>query len=168
MLIFYLKKALLLRLAVLFSVIFFTVSSLLAQNSVNTAGKTATGSGGTATYSIGQVVYTTNTGSTGTIAQGVQHAYEIFTTGVEDVEFDIKMSVYPNPSTEQLTLHVSDYLSSKLWWILYDAQGKIIAREDIISTHNTIITNNLPAGNYLLSVKRTDSKTIQTFKIIKN
>ena len=51
-----------------------------AQESANSSGGDATGSGGTIAYSIGQVVYTTNTGSNGSVAKGVQHAYEIFTS----------------------------------------------------------------------------------------
>jgi len=45
-----------------------------AQDSTNSSGGNATGSGGTVAYSVGQVVYTTNTGTNGSLAQGVQHA----------------------------------------------------------------------------------------------
>jgi hypothetical protein len=57
-----------------------------AQESANVSGGDATGSGGTVAYSVGQVVYTTNTGSTGSVAQGVQHAFEIFTVGIKETE----------------------------------------------------------------------------------
>jgi hypothetical protein len=40
------------------------------------AGGEATGSGGSVSYSVGQVVYTTNTGINGSVAQGVQQPYE--------------------------------------------------------------------------------------------
>jgi hypothetical protein len=50
-----------------------------AQESTNASGADVIGSGGSVAYSIGQVVYTTNTGSTGSVAQGVLHAFEIFT-----------------------------------------------------------------------------------------
>ena len=54
-----------------------------AQESVNSTGGNATGSGGTVAYSVGQVVYTANTGSSGNVEQGVQHAYEILVVGTK-------------------------------------------------------------------------------------
>jgi hypothetical protein len=48
------------------------LGGLSAQESVNGSGGDATGTGGTSSYSIGQVVYTTATGTNGSVAQGVQ------------------------------------------------------------------------------------------------
>jgi TRAP-type uncharacterized transport system substrate-binding protein len=53
--------------------IFFLTAGFLwagiaqAQENANTSGGVATGSGGTVAYSIGQVAYTTNTGSNGSV-----------------------------------------------------------------------------------------------------
>ena len=56
-----------------------------AQESVNAYGGDAKGSGGTVAYSVGQIVYTTHTGATGSVAQGVQQAYEIsVVTGIKN------------------------------------------------------------------------------------
>ena len=43
-----------------------------AQQATTATGGNASGSGGTVAYSVGQIVYTTNTGSTGSVAQGMQ------------------------------------------------------------------------------------------------
>ena len=43
-----------------------------AQQATTATGGDATGSGGSAAYSVGQIVYTTHTGTTGSVAQGVQ------------------------------------------------------------------------------------------------
>ena len=51
------------------------LGGLHAQESPTASGGEATGTGGTASYSVGQVVYTTNTDATGTVTQGVQQAY---------------------------------------------------------------------------------------------
>src|SRR5688572_14704694 len=83
-------------------------SFVQAQESVNSAGGDATGSGGTVAYSIGQVVYTTNTGTSGEVAQGVQHAYEIYTFGINQTELNISLTVFPNPTANNLTLVISD------------------------------------------------------------
>ena len=49
------------------------IGGLYAQETVPATGGDATGSGGSASYSVGQMVYTTNTGS-GTVTQGVNKA----------------------------------------------------------------------------------------------
>ncbi len=51
------------------------LSELHAQEATLASGGNATGSGGSVSYSVGQVVYTTNIGTTGSVAQGVQQAY---------------------------------------------------------------------------------------------
>ena len=50
----------------------FSTIQLHAQETVPATGGDATGSGGTSSYTVGQVVCTTNTGSNGSVAQGVQ------------------------------------------------------------------------------------------------
>jgi hypothetical protein len=53
------------------------LGGLHAQESPTSTGGDATGAGGSSSYSVGQVVYTTATGINGSVAQGVQQAYEI-------------------------------------------------------------------------------------------
>ena len=55
----------------------FGLTGLQAQTSVNAIGGDATGSGGSVSYSVGQVVYTTNKGTNGSVVEGVQQPYEI-------------------------------------------------------------------------------------------
>ncbi len=79
------------------------LTGLQAQTSVNATGTNASGSGGTVSYSVGQVVYTTNTGASGSVAQGVQQPFEIsIVTGIEEAKgINLSVSAYPNPTTEQ-------------------------------------------------------------------
>jgi len=64
------------------------LTGLQAQESVNATGGNALGNGGTASYSVGQMIYTTNTGTGGnTVAQGVQQPFEIsVVTGIEEAQ----------------------------------------------------------------------------------
>jgi hypothetical protein len=80
---------------------------------VNASGGDATGTSGTVAYSVGQVVYTSNTGSTGSVAQGVQQSYEIFMVGIKETELNISLSVFPNPTSDNLTLQISNYNHEK-------------------------------------------------------
>ena len=80
------------------------LGGLHAQESPTASGGDATGSGGTVDYSVGQVAYITNVNASGTVSQGVQQAYEIFTVGIQEAELNISLSVFPNPTADNLTL----------------------------------------------------------------
>ena len=139
-----------------------------AQESANSSGGDATGSGGTVAYSIGQVAYTTNTGSNGSVDQGVQHAYEIFIVGNKETELNISLTAFPNPTTENLTLQISDYNNAKLSYQLFDMKGKQLGNGQIVAQQTQINMNGLPSATYFLNVVNQENKKFQSFKIIKN
>ena len=139
-----------------------------AQESANASGGDATGSGGTVTYSIGQVVYTTNTGASSTVSQGVQQAYEIFTLGIKETELNISLSVFPNPTADNLTLQISDYNNEKLSYQLFDIQGKLLNNGQVTAQQTQINTASLPSATYFINVVNQENKKVQSFKIIKN
>lgn len=139
-----------------------------AQESANTSGGDASGSGGTVAYSIGQVIYTNNTGSSGSIAQGVQHAYEIFTVDFMEAELNISLTAFPNPSTDNLTLQISDYNNENLSYQLFDMQGKQLSNGQVTALQTQINMKSLPAATYFINVVNQKNKKFQSFKIIKN
>jgi hypothetical protein len=139
-----------------------------AQESINTSGGDATGSGGTAAYSIGQVVYTTNTASNGTVAQGVQQAYEIQSLEVSEVKPTISLKVFPNPTTSNLTLQISKYNNEEYSYLLYDMLGKALSKGQIKSQRTQINTSGLPSATYIINVQNKANQNLQSFNIIKN
>jgi hypothetical protein len=139
-----------------------------AQESTNASGADATGSGGSVAYSVGQVVYTSSTGSTGTVGQGVQHAYEILTLGINQTALDISLTAFPNPTADNLTLQISGYNKEKLTYQLFDMQGKLLSRGQIVAQQTQINMNGLSATTYFVYVLNQENKQVQSFKIIKN
>ena len=140
----------------------------LGQESVNTSGSDATGSNGTVAYSIGQVVFTTNNSNSGTVSQGVQQAYEIFTVGNKETELTISLSVFPNPTADNLILQVDDFGSSSLKFQLYDSKGKLFNMGEVKDKQTQISASSLPPAIYFIDVLDQENKKVQTFKIIKN
>lgn len=138
-----------------------------AQESVNASGGDATGSGGTVAYSVGQVVYTANASASGTVSQGVQQAYEIFTVGINETRLNISLSAFPNPTSDNVTLLVGHYNNEKLSYQLFDMQGKMILNGQVDAAQTQINTNSLPAATYFLHIVTQDHKQLQLFKIIK-
>ena len=141
---------------------------LQAQEVVTTSGGNASGTGGSVSYTLGQITYKTNTGSSGSVAQGVQQPYEIsVVTGVEDADITLEMVVYPNPVTDVLRLKLGDTELQNFKYQLYD-MNSIISRDNKIESNQTdIIMSNNVAGVYFLKITK-DNKLMKIFKIIKN
>jgi hypothetical protein len=139
----------------------------MAQGSVNASGGNATGAGGTVAYSVGQVFYTTNTGSSGSVAQGVQHAYEIFQVGTKETTLNISLTAFPNPTVDYLTLQISDYDQEELSYQMFDIQGKLVGNGLIVAHHTVVDMHNLLPATYFLNIVNQKNQKIQSFKIIK-
>ena len=145
-----------------------TIASIQAQQTTATAGGDASGSGGSFSYSIGQVVYIYNYGSDLIVAQGVQQPYEISTIlGSDNYQINLMMQTYPNPTKDYLILNISTIDFSILNFQLYDISGRLIVTKNISGSLETIDMGYLPNSHYLLMVKN-NNKEIKTFKIIKN
>ena len=134
---------------------------------ISASGGDATGSGGSVAYSVGQIVYTTSTGSTGSVAQGVEQAYEIYSVGIKETSLNISLSVFPNPTSDFLTLKVDDYNNEALNYTLLDEQGKLVFNEQITTQDTQVAMSTLARGSYFINIVQANKK-IQTFKIIKN
>ena len=143
------------------------LGGLHAQQATTAAGGEATGTGGTASYSVGQVVYTTNTGTNGSVAQGVQQAYEIYNVGIKETELNISLSIFPNPTAANLTLQISDYNNEKVSYQLYDMQGKLLNNGKIVAQQTKIEMTSLPTAAYYVNVVNQENQKVQSFKIIK-
>ncbi|MCK5136898.1 MAG: T9SS type A sorting domain-containing protein [Bacteroidales bacterium] len=141
-----------------------------AQEAISTTGGEATGSGGTVSYTVGQLVYTAHTGTNGnSIAEGAQHPFEIFVeTGIEEVKgINLFVSVYPNPATDFILLSVENYNLDHLRYQLFDSNGKLLKSKKAVCNKTHINMNNLIPGNYFINIID-DGSIIKSFKIVKN
>ena len=145
----------------------FSVNAQTSHQVLSASGGDATGSGGSVAYSVGQIVYTTHTGTTGSVAQGVEQAYEIYSVGIKETTLNISLSVFPNPTSDFLTLKVQDYNNEALSYNLLDEQGKLVLNEQITTQDTQIAMSTLARGSYFINIVQANKK-IQTFKIIKN
>jgi hypothetical protein len=148
------------------------LTALQAQNAIPATGGSASGNGGTCTYSVGQVVYTTNAGSNGSVAQGVQQPFEISVVTALNKAKGISLSVsaFPNPTTDCLNLNVdaSTLLNiQSMSYELLDMNGKLLETKRLEGDHTGIVTSNLITSIYFLKILQ-ETKEVITFKIIKN
>lgn len=143
--------------------------SVYAQETTSATGGEASGSGGSSSYTIGQIIYTTNSDTSFSISQGVQQAYEILNySGIDEVYgIQLSFSVYPNPTLDMLTLKVDNLENAKLNYLLYDLNGKQLKEEKMTQSETQISMLNYPTGNYFLKVVNGNLE-VKTFQIIKN
>lgn len=141
---------------------------LQAQDAVLALGGDAVGSGGTVSYSIGQVAYTSIDNINGTVNQGVQLPFEFFTLGINDFhDITLSLIVYPNPTSEFIKLKAETDKFENLNYYLCDFSGKQLLHQKINSWETSIPMGNFPSAIYFLKVND-NNKELKIFKIIKN
>ena len=143
-------------------------AELHAQEAIPASGGNASGSGGTVSYTFGQVYYITVEGVNGSVAQGVQQPFEIsVVTGKEkDNNVNPDYTTYPNPASGYVMLKVKNFKTENMTFQLYDNSGKIIESKEIESNETRIDLSSLIVAPYFLKVSL-DGKEIRTFKIVK-
>lgn len=146
------------------------LGGLQAQQTTVASGGEALGSGGSVSYTVGQVAYSTSIGTNGSVAQGVQQAYKISEeTGIENTEISLDISAYPNPTSNYLSLKVdaSTMLSSQsMSYQLYNMQGKLLKNSELTANETQIDMSGLVSSTYFVKVAD-GNKELKTFKIIK-
>ncbi|KAF2082197.1 T9SS type A sorting domain-containing protein [Flavobacterium sharifuzzamanii] len=147
---------------------FSFVTHSYAQESIVVTGGKGTGSGGAASYSVGQIADIQLKGSGGSAQQGIQQAYEIATLSNDKFdEISLVMTAFPNPVVDELNLIVINNKFENLSYNLFDINGRILSKVlHITSSETKVSMQGLTQGVYFLAVHN-NSKTIKTFKIIK-
>ncbi len=138
-----------------------------AQESMNSAGGNGTGAGGNVSYSIGLVLYSTQTEAGGSEVQGVQQPFEIYVLSTRDDISRLSLSVFPNPALEALNLNLGDAAAENLHFQLWDLQGKILQEGALRGIDTRLDMRGLPAAPYTLKVLDRNNTEKQSFKIIK-
>ena len=151
---------------VLFSFIIFAQIAI-GQNSVNASGGDVTGSGGSASTSVGQLVYAYSSGTDGSVSAGVQQTFFLYSTSeTTEINKNINMSVYPNPTADKLLLRVDGNEANNLMYQLFDSNGMLLNEGVITSPTIDIQMNKYHRATYFVKVY-SDSQELKTFKIIK-
>lgn len=138
-----------------------------SQNSINSSGGIASGSGGRIDYSAGQIFQSFISTSNFTISEGVHQPFEISTLGASETEeLSLEIMIYPNPTVADVTLKTGSLSLNQLEYQIYDQSGKLLSRKAVLSNKSLITMSSLTSGIYILKVSD-QAKLLKTFKIIK-
>jgi hypothetical protein len=153
-------------------ILFFALNmgTAIAQNATVTAGGTATGSGGTLTYTIGQIADQKVEGNGRYVIEGVQQPYEIQVVGINSYpNITLEAILYPNPTSSKVVLSIRNYEipSQGLTAQLYDFNGKMVKSIVVKDLDTEIDFSAYAAATFQLRI--VDDKTLlKTFKVVKN
>jgi len=139
-----------------------------AQNALTTTGGNATGTGGTVSYTVGQIANSTLSGTNGAITQGVQQPYEIsIATAIKNTEdINLKCLIYPNPTggITKLVFESPDFENLRIR--LFDINGVLLQDKKVEGREIELSLENLSSSVYFLKVLK-NNQEVKAFKIVK-
>ena len=140
---------------------------IISQEIISPSAGDSSGSGGSLSYTIGQVFFNTIESDYGSLVQGVQQPFEFQTLSTPALlTVQLTAVTYPNPTTEFVLLKISDTALENLQYTLFDLNGKTIDSKKINSFSTKITMKNFGIGMYLLKLTK-NNQPLKTFKIIK-
>ena len=145
-------------------IFFLCLPCIYSQEACTSACADATGIGGTVNFSVGQVGYTCE-GTNISISQGVQQAKQIPFATI--VGINLRISIYPNPTTGILYVEVKNNDYPGLQFQLYDLNGKLLESKNAAANQTGFVMKYLAAGTYILQITE-NNKQVRSFKVIKN
>lgn len=136
---------------------------IYGQSSFNCSGENVKSSFGSVSYSIGESFYVIK-GVDYKVNEGVQVGYII---NPISTAASLRISTYPNPTTDLVFFKVENLNFSDLSYMLYDAKGTLISKGRIVDSKSFISLKQLPPSIYFLKCFRGLSEEV-SFKIFKN
>jgi hypothetical protein len=156
-----------LRKSIFLASVLLATQLVCSQEALPVSAGTAAGSGGSGSYTVGQVFYTTHTSTAGSVSQGVQHPFEFQTLSNPALTtVNLTAVTYPNPTKDFIILKITDSALNNLRYSLFDLNGKAIASSSITESSTQIQLKYLAIGAYILKVSQ-QNQSLKTFKILK-
>ena len=138
------------------------------SHSFNTLGGVDIGTGGTVSYSVGQLVYSTDQSAGGSLAQGVQRPYRLASVEIKPSAPALNFAVLPNPTDGDLLLRLSDKPEESPVYKVTDLKGRELLEGTVSYPDTEISLAGFASGTYLIQIQNTKNKPLQTLQIIKN
>lgn len=144
----------------------FCLGTAVAQNAVVPVGGTASGNGGTVTYTVGQIAVQTNSVGTASISEGVQQPYEISVVGVDEYpSITLNAVLFPNPTQGNVQLTI-DNLQFEGEVKIFDLNGKFLFSKKIEGEKTALDLSRYAPATYYVNVY-SGKKMLKSFKVVK-
>ncbi len=142
-----------------------TITAQTTEREVVSAnGNFYANSAGQLSTTLGEPVISTTTNGTNTLTQGFQQT-QITVTGIEDLQTDFEMNIYPNPVSNFITIKIKE-LKENILLTIYTVEGKVVINRPLTVTETKLDVGSFAKGNYFLNVTQ-QNEIIKTYKIVK-
>lgn len=118
-------------------------------------------------WTLGEVMIDTYDNGTNILTQGF-HQTELTVTSVEENLADIRLNLYPNPTSEFLNIDLGNN-EKDINLQLFDMSGKLI-HKDVINAYDTkyvLPMQSAATGKYLVQLQSEDGKMNSTHQVVK-
>lgn len=120
-------------------------------------------------WTIGQPVFETYQNSSNILTNGFQQTKLTISTLVENLNSDFNIKVFPNPTTNMVTVETDFNQShSKLYYQLCDLNGKLLANELITQEKQQIKVEHYKSDYFILNIYTENKQLLKSVKIIVN
>lgn len=145
----------------------FAGVALLAQRDAVSTGGVATGTGGSVSFSIGQVANDAPASGTGSVTQGVQQPYDDLSTVIPDHGLDASdVTAFPTVTNDLVVVSVPGSTTSPLRMDVIDALGRIVVHRAIVAARTELSLGALAPGTYRLRVSD-GAGPLRTFTLVR-
>lgn len=134
----------------------------LERQVIGTSGNQYFTAAATMDFTMGETVTATLTGQNGIATQGF-HQGTISITSVRETLSLAELSVYPNPTTDKLT--ISTAIDNVLWQ-LHTLDGKIVTSGALNLGSTTVDVSSLAQATYMLTIT-TPLQGVNSYRIVK-
>ena len=144
---------------------FLFCSSLMAQERSVASGGEASGTGGTVSYTIGLPDFQTYSGTSGTISEGVQQAYELLSVNVHEWDKDFILKLYPNPVTDYLIIEVPE-TDAELTYNILSHSGQLLKSGNLSEIKTSIEVRSFVSEGYFIEIRK-NNQLVRHYQFIK-
>jgi hypothetical protein len=132
------------------------------------SGNTAIAVGYTLSWTLGEPVIETLTGTNNILTQGM-HQTNLIVTNLQDITFPgLEIKVYPNPTGDFLKIEVIQGGNELFLYELSDITGRRLLLKEMQSLTKEIDMKSYVPGSYILHLFNSGHEHVKTCKIIKN
>ncbi|UCH15815.1 MAG: T9SS type A sorting domain-containing protein [Bacteroidales bacterium] len=142
--------------------------SAISQEIITSSGDSYSNDEIILSWTIGECVTETFTGSENTITQGFQQSNYSIVTLFKSQSTNVGLNVFPVPATNYLEIKITGENAPGIGLSLIDIYGNILIFQDIISDGMIINIESLSSGVYILKAVDKNGKFLKSFRIVKN
>lgn len=164
------------RTQILYTLLFCSMAGWLNGQSISnqvvaSGGQYSSANGNSLEYTVGEAAVTTLSGNTYLLTQGFHQPYPGISGIPEDPYANLQVTLYPNPSADQVNILFEGKNIPALTGMLFDAQGKALGGELVFTggTENASLLldiRGLSSGSYYLAIL-TGQRWIHTLRFEK-